>query len=70
MRKTTLERGAGHDRDILWMVLFLIVFINGFEAGGYQASLWNIGKHYDLSVTSMGLFASVELFATTFQRLH
>ena len=50
--------------DILWMVLFLIVFINGFEAGGYQASLWHIGQHYDLSVTSMGLFASVELFAT------
>lgn len=50
--------------DILWMVLFLIVFINGFEAGGYQASLWHIGQYYDLSVTSMGLFASVELFAT------
>lgn len=50
--------------DFLWLVLFLIVFINGFEAGGYQASLWHIGQHYDLSVTSMGLFASVELFAT------
>ncbi|WP_022760656.1 MULTISPECIES: MFS transporter [unclassified Butyrivibrio] len=50
--------------DFLWIVLFLIVFINGFEAGGYQASLWNIGKNYDLSVTTMGLFASVELFAT------
>nr|WP_297705946.1 MFS transporter [uncultured Butyrivibrio sp.] len=50
--------------DYLWLVLFLIVFINGFEAGGYQASLWNIGQNYDLSVTSMGLFASVELFAT------
>lgn len=44
--------------------LFLIVFINVFEAGGYQASLWSIGKTYDLSVTSMGLYASVELFAT------
>ena len=51
-------------RDILWVTLFLIVFVNGFEAGGYQASLWNIGKNYDLSLTSKGLFASVELFAT------
>ena len=59
----TLDKTAAKT-DILWMVLFLIVFINGFEAGGYQASLWNIGQYYDLSVTSMGLFASVELFAT------
>lgn len=50
--------------DFLWIILFLIIFINGFEAGGYQASLWNIGQEYDLSVTSMGIFASVELFAT------
>lgn len=48
----------------LWIYLFLIIFINGFEAGGYQASLYSIGQTYDLSVTSMGLFASVELFAT------
>ena len=51
-------------RDILWIFLFLIVFINGFEAGGYQASLYTIGQTYDLSITSMGIFASVELFAT------
>ncbi len=50
-------------RDILWPILFLIIFINGFESGGYQASLWNIGQSYDLSVTSMGLFAALELFA-------
>ena len=49
---------------MLWIYLFLIVFINGFEAGGYQASLYSIGQTYDLSVTSMGIFASVELFAT------
>lgn len=49
---------------VLWIFLFLIIFINGFEAGGYQASLYSIGQTYDLSVTSMGLFASVELFAT------
>lgn len=50
--------------DFLWIVLFAIIFINGFEAGGYQASLWHIGQNYDLSVTKMGLFASTELFAT------
>ena len=51
-------------KDYLWIVLFLIVFINGFEAGGYQASLWSVGKNFDLTVTSMGLFAAMELFAT------
>ena len=55
---------TGVKKDSLWIVLFLIVFINGFEAGGYQASLWSIGKNYDLTVTSMGLFAAMELFAT------
>ncbi len=49
---------------MLWLYLFLIVFFNGFEAGGYQASLYSIGQVYDLSVTSMGIFAAVELFAT------
>ncbi|MCR5582390.1 MAG: MFS transporter [Eggerthellaceae bacterium] len=51
-------------RDFLWVVLFLIVLINGFEAGGYQASIWHIGEEFDLSLTSMGLFAAMELFAT------
>jgi MFS family permease len=51
-------------RDLLWLFLFIIVFINGFEAGGYQASLYSIGQTYDLSMTKMGYFASVELFAT------
>ena len=50
--------------DLFWLILFFIVFINGFEAGGYQASLYTIGQNYDLSVTSMGLFASAELLAT------
>ena len=45
-------------------MLFLIIFINGFEAGGYQASLWSIGRDFDLSATSMGLYAAMELFAT------
>ena len=59
-----MEARAERKFDYLWIVLFLIVFINGFEAGGYQASLLNIGQNYDLSVTTMGLFAATELFAT------
>ena len=55
---------TGGKKDCLWIVLFLIVFINGFEAGGYQASLWSVGKNFDLTVTSMGLYAAMELFAT------
>ena len=51
-------------KDLLWVFLFLIIFLNGFEAGGYQASLWSIGKDFDLSITSMGLYATMELFAT------
>ena len=50
--------------DLLCLALFLLIFINGFESGGYQASLHTIGKAYDLSITSMGLFATVELFST------
>ena len=48
----------------LWIFLFLIVFINGFEMGGYQASLYEIGRTYDLSITNMGFFAAAELLAT------
>ena len=59
MRTETAAR-----KDFLWIVLFLIVFINGFEAGGYQASLWSVGRDFDLTQTSMGLFAAMELFAT------
>ena len=56
--------GASRKKDHLWITLFLIVLINGFESGGYQASLWNIGQDFDLSMTSMGLYAAMELFAT------
>lgn len=52
------------NKDYLWLIFFLIIFINGFEAGGYQASLLSIGESYDLSTTSKGIFASIELFAT------
>ncbi|MDO4806867.1 MAG: MFS transporter [Coriobacteriales bacterium] len=50
-------------KDFLWVILFLIIFVNGFESGGYQASLYSIGQTYDLSITSMGLFAALELLA-------
>lgn len=44
-------------------ILFFIVFMNGFEAGGYQASLLSIGKGYRLGAVAMGLFASAQLIA-------
>lgn len=46
-------------RDSLWIILFLIVLINGFEAGGYQASLWSIGKDFDLSIEERFAWAAV-----------
>ena len=64
LSETATARHHVKGGDTLWVFLFLIVFINGFEAGGYQASLWNIGETYDLSATSKGLFASTELLAT------
>ncbi|MDO4404339.1 MAG: MFS transporter [Atopobiaceae bacterium] len=62
MDKTRLAQAKAKG-DILWIILFLIIFVNGFESGGYQASLWSIGQTYDLSITSMGLFAAAELLA-------
>ena len=57
-------RAAGtRSKDYLWAVLFLIIFVNGFESGGYQASLWSVGQTFNLTVTSMGLFAALELLA-------
>ena len=57
------EASQQRKRDFLWVILFVIIFFNGFESGGYQASLWSIGQNYDLSTTSMGMFAAVELLA-------
>ena len=54
---------ATRGKDYLWVFLFLVIFMNGFESGGYQASLLSIGQSYDLSMTSMGLYAALELFA-------
>ena len=50
-------------RDYLCWILFLAVFLNGFEAAGYQTSLGSIGKAYALSEAGMGILASVQLLA-------
>jgi MFS transporter, FHS family, glucose/mannose:H+ symporter len=42
---------------------FAAVFMNGFEAAGYQASLLTIGNAFGLNFASMGFFASVQLIA-------
>lgn len=47
----------------LCAVLFLAIFLNGFEAAGYQASLGSIGKAYALGEAGMGILASVQLIA-------
>jgi len=49
--------------DFLCWSLYLAVFMNGFEAAGYQTSLGNIGKEYALNGTGMGILASVQLAA-------
>lgn len=43
--------------------LFFAIFLNGFEAGGYQACLLSIGNEYELTGSLMGAFASVQLIA-------
>ena len=48
---------------LLALYLFLAVFLNGFEAGGYQACLQSIGSEYALNGSLMGAFASVQLIA-------
>ncbi|MBR3328207.1 MAG: MFS transporter, partial [Atopobiaceae bacterium] len=58
-----VRAAVGRKGGSLWVFLFLILFLNGFESGGYQASLLSIGQSYDLSMTSMGLYAALELLA-------
>lgn len=50
-------------KDLLLWILLLSVFMNGFEAAGYQTSLISVGKEFALDGTGMGLFASVQLIA-------
>lgn len=45
------------------VILFLSIFMNGFEAAGYQTSLGSIGREYALNAAGMGVLASVQLIA-------
>ena len=47
----------------LYISLFAIVFLNGFETGGYQACLFNISREFGLNDADMGTLASVQLIA-------
>ena len=51
------------ESDPLAVLLVSAVFMNGFEAGGYQACLLSIGGSYQLSNSAMGMLASVQLIA-------
>jgi len=51
------------ESDPLAVLLVSAVFMNGFEAGGYQACLLSIGSDYQLSNAAMGMLASVQLTA-------
>jgi len=50
--------------NLLAIVLGGAIFLNGFEAGGYQACLLSIGQEFALTDALMGLLASVQLVAT------
>jgi len=50
-------------QNILVWLMYFAVFLNGFEAAGYQTSLGNIGNEYALSKAGMGVLASVQLIA-------
>lgn len=45
-------------------LLFFIVFLNGFEAGGYQACLLSVGRDFALGNGALGMLASAQLVAT------
>lgn len=51
-------------RDLLFVAFFAIIFMNGFETGGYQASISTIRDAFGLDNAGMGAYASIELVAT------
>jgi len=55
-----IKKRAG---DYLCGILFLAVFMNGYEAAGYQTGIGDVGKEYVLNGTGMGMLASVQLIA-------
>jgi len=44
--------------NFLAFVLFLSIFMNGFEGGGYQTCLMSIGKEFSLTDAVSGMIAS------------
>lgn len=58
-RGGAMREGTG----LLVAATFGAIFLNGFEAGGYQACLQSIGAEYSLSGSLMGALASVQLVA-------
>ncbi|MCH3943652.1 MAG: MFS transporter [Atopobiaceae bacterium] len=61
-----MARHAGAAREgagILVATTFCAIFLNGFEAGGYQACLQSVGTEYSLTGSLMGALASVQLVA-------
>ena len=52
-----------HSSNGLAYIFFLSVFINGFEAGGYQACMISISKDFGLTDVLIGMIASAQLIA-------
>lgn len=61
MEKTIVKVRGKND---LSMIMLSLIFMNGFETGGYQAALLYIAKTYSMNNGQQGVMASVELFAT------
>ncbi len=59
-----MERLSFWAKNDLSVLFLLSIFMNGFETGGYQASLLYVGQEFDLSIGQQGMLAAVELFAT------
>ncbi|MCI2062955.1 MAG: MFS transporter [Eubacteriaceae bacterium] len=56
------EQGFQHN-NFLAYILFLSIFMNGFEGGGYQTCLLSIGKEFALTDAVAGMMASAQLIA-------
>lgn len=51
-------------KNDLAILFFVTIFMNGYETGGYQAALMEIGAGFGMNEGQQGLLAAVELFAT------
>ena len=52
-----------HNPNSLAYILFFAIFMNGFEAGGYQVCLLSIGQDFQINETIMGILAATQLVA-------